>query len=316
LTKLTIESPFSARFMAWVHERFPLPHAVLFFVLYGTAAVVGRALTGTGVVSLGLPDLAGFFAAWSFFLMLRVFDEHKDFELDLSNHPERVLQRGLITRKHLKVAASLAIIIQLGASLSFDGGTGPVTCWWLLVIGWSGLMAKEFFCGAWLERRLLLYAVSHMVVMPMALLWMAQIGAGSAALPPAIGLLAAMSFCSGAAFEVTRKCRGPEEERPTVDSYSKVLGRRGAVATIVVLLGLGAGLEWLLLTVLIGTPTAVWGAAVIGSLIPALISLARFSSAPSLQGRERNEGAVSLAMLAGYVVVLVAVAVTRGLAWV
>ena len=40
-------------------------------------------------------------AVISFFFRLRVFDELKDYELDLQNHPQRVLQSGRITLRKL-----------------------------------------------------------------------------------------------------------------------------------------------------------------------------------------------------------------------
>ena len=64
-----------------MHERFPLENAVLFVVLYVAALSVGRTLTTTGPITWTLIDALAFVAVWSFFLMLRVFDEHKDLSL-------------------------------------------------------------------------------------------------------------------------------------------------------------------------------------------------------------------------------------------
>ena len=130
---LTLESPFASRFFAWIHERFPLVNAVLFFVLYASALLYGRAVSTSaagGRVTAHAVDIAGFFAVWAFFLMLRVFDEHKDYALDLENHPKRVLQSGLVTLAHLKIVCAVAIAIQLGASLWEDRGIGRVTIAW------------------------------------------------------------------------------------------------------------------------------------------------------------------------------------------
>ncbi len=303
--------------LAWSAERFPIAHAALFAVLYATALLFGRFLVFDGPLSIDpLPDLLGFLGAWAFFLMLRIFDEHKDFDLDLLNHPDRVLQSGRITLAHLKVLGAGAILLQAGVSLGFDGGVGPATVAWGLVILWSSLMAKEFFVGAWLEKRLVLYALSHMVVMPMALVWMAALGATPFSLPPTVGLLALLSFLSGAAFEITRKTRGPEEERDTIQSYSRVFGTSRAPLVIGALLLSSAAVQVALLFVITpGGPHPGWYVGLALPVLFALVVLQGFRSAPSQGAREANESAVSVAMLASYVVVLAAMIAARGLVW-
>jgi len=313
---LTTDSSLSKRLMAWMHERFPLENAVLFVVLYVAAVAYGRALVTEGPVALGAMDAVCFLAAWSFFLMLRVFDEHKDYELDCQNHPDRVLQSGLITLRHLKVLGVLAIALQIGLSVWRDGGLGPITLVWAVVMTWSALMAVEFFCGEWLEKRLVLYALSHMLVMPMALVWMAQMGAGSADLPVEVGALAGLSFLSGAAFEVTRKLRAPDDERDTVDSYTKVLGTTAAPVVVMVLLAAGTAVLALLLGVLSpGGVHPAWYGVLAAAMLPALWALQGFRSAPSAKAAKTCEGMVALCMLAGYVVLLVAIGLTRGFGW-
>jgi hypothetical protein len=315
VTDVTASSSLPARLFAWSHERFPAAHGALFLILYATALLFGRFLTTDGPLSVDpLLDGAGFLAAWAFFLMLRVFDEHKDFDLDLLNHPERVLQSGLITLGHLKVLGVVAIVLQLAVTLGFDGGLGPATGAWAVVIVWSSLMAKEFFVGEWLEKQLVLYALSHMVVMPMALVWMAGLGATPDMLPVTVGLLALLSFLSGAAFEVTRKTRGPEEERDTIQSYSRVFGTTKAPLVIGGLLIGSAVVQVVLLHIIF--PDGHHPGWLVGLLVPvayALFILQRFRSAPSEAAREKNEGAVSLAMLASYGVVLAAMIVERGI---
>ena len=313
---LTTESPLSSRLIAWMHERFPLENAVLFVVLYVAAVSVGKTLTTEGAVLWTALDVAASLAAWCFFLMLRVFDEHKDYELDCHNHPQRVLQSGLITLGHLKVLGALAIVTQIGFSVALDQGLGPITLVWAVVMTWSALMAVEFFCGEWLEKRLVLYALSHMLVMPMSLVWMAQMGAKEATLPLSIGALAGLSFLSGAAFEVTRKLKAPEDERDTIDSYTKVLGTTRAPVVVMVLLSLGTATLYGLVGVLTERPVGLgWTAALIAVMLPALVSLQRFRQAPSMKAVKTCEGMVALCMLSGYVIMLVAIGLERGFGW-
>jgi len=314
-SKLNQSSPLAARFYGWMAERFPPAHAVLFFVLYLSAVLFGGFLSQSGSVRFGPRELLGFAAAYCFFLMLRVFDEHKDFTEDCENYPDRVLQRGLITLGHLKVAGAVAIAVQFAVSLFFDSGFGPTTIAWLVVIGWSLLMAAEFFAAEWLKKRLLLYAVSHMVVMPMALVWMAQMGSKEW-LPASIALLSLLSFFSGFAFELARKTKSPDDERDAVQSYTKVFGTRTApMVTLAVLAAGAAVLVGTLLFITDGTPNWILICLSIGLLAAPAWALARFRASPSAATAKQQEGMCSLYMLAGYVILIVAVAIERGIEW-
>ncbi|PJB40616.1 MAG: prenyltransferase [Deltaproteobacteria bacterium CG_4_9_14_3_um_filter_63_12] len=315
---LTLESPLPTRFLAWMNERFPFSHGILFFVLYATALLAGRFSASSAPLTFGLVDLLGFLPAWCFFFMLRIFDEHKDYELDCQNYPQRVLQSGLITLKHLKVAGAFAIGTQLVGSLALDWHAcgGSIGLLWSGVFVYSLLMAKEFFVSHWLARRLVLYAVSHLVVMPIAMLWMAQMGAGAGTLAPQIGLLAGLSFLSAAAFEVTRKLRAPEEERESVQSYTQVLGVRRAPILVMGLLAGSTALQVVLVHwVLAGAVSIVWYLVLGAGLLMPIVVLQRFRSTPTIKNRKANEGLVSLAMLMSYLVVVTALIVERGLSW-
>lgn len=321
LTKMTAmdvtsRSPFARRFLAWMAERFPAANAVLIVVLYLTAALYGASLVGGGELELSFGDLLGFAAGYAFFFMLRVFDEHKDYELDCQNHPNRVLQRGLISLGHLKVAGAIAIAVQLAVSIGWDRGLGPVSFWWALALVWSLLMAREFFAREWLQRRFLLYAFSHMLVMPLMLVWMAQMGAGEAALPREVGLLAILAFLSGASYELARKVRAPGDERSGVDTYTKILGVKGAAAAILMVLAGSTTVALLLLRGAGGgelAPAAI-AAIAVGFVLPAA-TLYGFARTPTGKLAKRSELTVSVTMLVQYITVIATLIAERGVAW-
>ena len=315
-TTLSPSSTWVKRFYAWIEERFPLVQGVLIAVMYAASLLAGRAI-GAESLTLGLADIPGFFALWSFFLMLRVFDEHKDYEKDLENHPERVLQSGLITLDHLKGVGAIAVLVQLGASILADlesgGAIGAATISWGVVMAWSALMAREFFVGAWLEKRLVLYAVSHMVVMPLAVFWIMQMGLATTwqNFPAAVPILL-VGFFAAASLEVVRKTRAPQEERETVDSYTRTLGMSGAVVTGSALaMASAAAQSWFLA----GHLSAPWWLHQGVWCFPILLvsSLVAFRRDPSVSARKRNEGAVALAILGGYLMVLAGILLTHPL---
>lgn len=309
---LTPSSPLNKRFLAWMDERFPMANSVVVLVLYLVCSAVARFVASEGEYTLHLTDLVGAFITWSMFLLLRVFDEHKDYELDVKNHPDRVLQSGLITLTHLKMAGLAAVACQIFWTLTVDGGWNGAFNAWLIMMIWAGLMTAEFFCGEWLEKRLTLYAVSHMAIMPMIIWWIVNMAAPGLALSFMIALLMMLAFCSGFCFEITRKTRGPEEERDTVDSYTKIYGVKGCSMIILSLLTIMAAIQIYMINQIVSEDYFTGYVLVLVFIGLAMSSVLKFLRAPSLSGREKNEKMVGLAMIGGYSVVISAVIVERG----
>ena len=299
LKNLTLKSPWILRFLGWMKERFPIENGILFFVLYLTAVALGRTFATETESLFKMTDIFGCIASWTFFLLLRIYDEHKDYEIDCQNYPERVLQKGLITLKDLKIIGFLCITYQLIYCLYLDRGIGPVTLTWVCITAYSFLMTVEFFIGEWLSKRLVLYALSHMIIMPMIIFWLVSMGIGKSPFIYEINLFSILAFFSGFSFEITRKTRAPEEERDTVDSYSKIMGIKGCVSIIISLL-VGIGFLGKML-VNASTKQPFQGVYLFYiCLIVSIGHLLYFTIKPSLKGRERNEALVGTGMLSVY----------------
>lgn len=310
-TEVGFDSPLPTRFKAWMDERFPLKNSLLSIMVYLSTALVARAAaTPEGAVALKFTDLIGCVVMFSLFLLLRVFDEHKDYELDLSNHPQRVLSRGLITLDHLKVVGAGAVLLQVLWSMLLDGGIGGASEAWLIMFVWICLMGAEFFCGEWLEKRLTLYAFSHMLVMFLIGWWAAQMGSQGVTLGFLLATHLLMLFIGGFSFEITRKTRGPDEERDTVDSYSRIFGVQGAANIVMALISALALMQAVVIFCLAGLH---WSLAVVaiawGITAKQVVS---FMRAPSLAMREKNEAMVGLLMVLGFVMVIAATWSARG----
>jgi hypothetical protein len=316
---VTLNDSVTIRIVAWMNERFPFANALLFFILYLTSAAVARAALDQEI-KISLLDVFNCLITWGFFLVIRIFDEHKDYDLDVLNHPQRVLQSGLITLKHLKFLAAVAITVQLIFSLYLDGFIlGNATISWLIMFGYLCLMGVEFFCGEWLEKRLTLYAFTHMMIMPLTVFWLANIATPSAditdVLTPSLYIMMLLAFVSGFCFEIARKTRGPEEERETVDSYSKIFGTKGS-AYVVMGLITGMLISQALLLFFLGVEY-IWAysIALVVTYALAIKQVLSFVSAPNLKGREKNEAAIAINMLVGYLVIIIAVLINKGIAW-
>lgn len=299
---LTQSSPFAARLLAWFNERFPAPNALLFFMMYVSAAAVARPTASEWNLA---NDIIACLVTWSFFLLLRIFDEHKDYQIDLRNHPNRVLQSGLITLGNLRVLGALCLSAQLSWSLFHDYNAnghvlGSATTAWLLMLGWTCLMGKEFFCGEWLEKHLTLYAFSHMLVMPLHVWWLVQIAAPNTPLNDNVMMLMLLGFVGGFCFEITRKTNGAEEERDTIESYSRIFGSSLAGAIVLALTTTMATLQLVLIERLSASFPIV-SAVILGICwLLCASQLIRYIRNPTAKARKLNEGFVALLMLAGY----------------
>jgi 4-hydroxybenzoate polyprenyltransferase len=272
---------------------------VLILLVTGVAVLFGRALTHGGALTVKASDLGAFAAAWAYFLLLRVFDEHKDFERDLHNHPHRVLQSGQIELVHLKFLGAVSVAVQALVSILVDGGAGRATVLWLVLMVWSLLMLKEFFLE-WPPERFLLYAFMHMISMPLCFLWVAQIGAGDNVLAPGTRWLVVLGGLIAATIEVARKFKSPEDERPTIDSYTGQLGVRGASYALVGLLLAAAGVGAALLAAATDAGAPVY-AGFLAAVVPGLAGAGRFARDPSATNAKQVEA------LAGVTVVLLLV---------
>lgn len=232
-----------SRFQRWwiyQRERFPLAAhsplvAAMSFGALGYAAAVGDSALNLLALVFCWLGLLGFF------FLLRVADEFKDYDTDCRHRPYRPVPRGLISLRELALAAAGVVVLQVLLALWLDPGILlPLTMAWL----WLALMTREFFAPAWLEARPLLYLVSHMLIMPLLMLYAL---AHSGVWQPDMWWLLAIAFGVGLCIEIGRKLRRPEDEEPGVDTYSKVWGRAvsssawlAAVSVTLVLMALAA----------------------------------------------------------------------------
>lgn len=310
MAELSKESALYQRVLAWMDERFPFKNALLFFILYLTVVSVARFSTDQSIL-FSWTDIIGCIVIWGLFLLIRIFDEHKDYAIDVINHPQRVLQSGLITLKHLKILGAVSIVVQLLWSYLMDNGSGAVLIAWLIMFAYLCLMGVEFFCGKWLEQRLVLYALSHMLIMLLIVWWIAQLAVPEMSLNTAVMVLMGLVFVSGFCFEITRKTRGHDEERETLDSYSKIMGTNNAAYFVLFLVSLMTVAQICLLLVLGIQYWYVYAVILIAMLLLAFKSVFGFIKQPTLAHRENNENAVALVMLMGYLVIIISVLIAH-----
>lgn len=288
---------------AYFAERFPPINMALFAILFITVYSVASYFSGISAIpAFGWKEAGGILATISFFFRLRVFDEIKDYDLDAFNHPQRVLQSGRISLKLLTRLCLVGTFIEV--AWSFLAGLPTLLCWGAAA-GYSLLMRYEFFAGAFLKKRLVLYAFTHMLVMPLIILWVWSAYAPVADLSQAYFIVGALSLLAGFSFELARKIHAPPAERERVDSYSKSMGFRPSItAVLLVLLG-GVATQMYLLQLL---DAAFWMYLLIGGLYLATLSLYLYTLwRPEEHWLRKGEKLVSLFMLASYLLLIIEV---------
>ena len=282
----------------YLKQRFPIINMVLFAILFLTVYSVAHFFNPIQTDNLHLLDFLGIVACIFFFFRLRVFDEIKDYDMDLNNHPGRILQSGQITLKELKAIAVVGTFIEI--AWSFSMGL-PTLLAWLAAFSFSVLMRYEFFISSFLKKILLVYAISHMLIMPLIILWIWI--AYSPAINSGYYLLALLSLLGGFSFELARKIHSADAEKATVDSYSKSMGLIASIAAVLGVLGVGiAVLSYLLLVI----HASLYSFLIIGLLYFATIILyLLIINKPQEKQLRVAEILVSLFMLISYLSVII-----------
>lgn len=289
---------------AYSKERFPAVNMALFAILFTTVMCIATYTMGK-TVQFGVNEILGCLAVISFFFRLRVFDEIKDYDIDLINHPHRVLQTGRVTIKDL-CAVSIAFgVIEVGWSLM--NGIETLVAW-TCALFFAVLMRHEFFVGKFLKKYLFIYAVSHMMIMPLVIYWVWSAYA-SVSFNYSLLLLSSLSVVSGFAFEIARKIKLEGDERSSVDSYSKIVGYANAVFLVLLILLIGVLDQFALLQSL---NARLWPFLLIGVLYIVIALL--YVSALIRPHREKlklSELMVSLFMLFSYASIIIEIFLPR-----
>lgn len=217
-TQLQPTDSMFRRLWGYALERFPPLAYTVLVVLFAGSAFGLAAHLGDIRVSLET-EIQAAVVVLLVFLHLRIMDEHKDADGDLVAYPQRLLSRGVVTLPLLAKVGYLAVVIEM--VLAFTISLHAFYAW-LACLVFTLLMKVEFGVGEWLNRHLVVYAVTHNPIVALlgVFLWVAA----DAPWDPLIGLYLLGVSLGSLAFELGRKIRLPTEEIAGVESYSSVLG--------------------------------------------------------------------------------------------
>lgn len=276
----------------WSSERFPFVNVISGFVMYFMVAMVAQKI-GTGEAAINVwQAVAGGLAVTLLFLLMRISDEHKDFQSDLELFPDRVLQSGRITLAHLRIVGVFAAALQIGLCVWMDGGLGAVTFVCVANIFVALLLNREFFIGNWLRQHMMIYALSHMVVALSSAYWI-MVMASDGEIKTQHFVLLLLPYWSGMIFEVARKSFGVEENREGLESYSLAFGYgKSSLFTFLFAAFSLVCYFYLAQVVAPGSYKTLMGSAVVFALLS--VSLLKHSKSPTKKSRKSLEGLTAL----------------------
>lgn len=220
------------RWVTFISERFePVSH----FIMIGLFVFAHYLVADASKFVKVAPHLIIYVALGTavFFMKLRLYDEIKDYEVDVAKNPNRPLPRGLLEHFDVKKAIELCIILEV---IFFTSCGMQAFISILVAIGYSLLMYKEFFIPKLIRPHLTTYATSHTIVT--FFLSLAIFSSLSKfkffEMDPDFYYFSLMSWLLFNIFELGRKIYQPCEEREGVDTYSSIWGKFGAVALVFV----------------------------------------------------------------------------------
>jgi 4-hydroxybenzoate polyprenyltransferase len=228
--------PLALRLWRYQAERFPLAALVptTLAVLYSTWAVLGDQGFDAPLWKYAALGVAGL----SFLLHTRIIDELRDRDVDDLHHPDRPLQRGLVTERELTRLgfANGGIFITLHALL--DPLSGLLSAG---LLAYSLVARYEIGPLKWLKPRFYLYNVVMLAQM-LFLQWVAYAAlTQSLDWSPALWWHGMSIWALSAQIEIARKCLAPEQETSYRDSYSSRLGTAGSALLTVMVTALAVG---------------------------------------------------------------------------
>lgn len=164
-------------------------------------------------------------------LLIRVMDEFKDYQDDLTNFPERPLPSGRVHKNDLVALGYFCVMLILFLSMT----SSRLLIWSIVTLFFTFLMLKWFFIEAMMRKSLPLAFITHhpIVLFNFIYLLIACTQMNSAAtFDKAIYILPVCLIFTN--WEVVRKIRAPEQET-AYTTYSKIFGPRISISIALII---------------------------------------------------------------------------------
>lgn len=281
-------------------ERFePASHLTMIMVFVIAHVLVARATAP--LVASSLNFIVLMIGVIAFYFKLRLYDEVKDYELDVVINKTRPLPRGLLNHKDMYRGMAVCILIEL-VCFSLMGRESFISI--AIAILYSLLMYKEFFIADKIRPYLTMYALLHTIVTTLLSFaifsFLTKLTILQIIATPSFLSFAMASWLLFNIFEFGRKTFASSEERQSVDTYSSLFGRTGAV----ILVASQAVITYYLATTLNGVNNTIlfWG---LGTLLVVLAALSlHYIFADSAKTAKRFRLFSSVYIIAYYLILI------------
>jgi len=217
------------RLLIYQKERFPLLLNLVSVSVFTFSAVSYSIICRGYSEFISIKDfVVGVFVTYTLFMLVRIFDEHKDRVEDAKYRSYLPVPRGVVSLKELRNVGIVIGILQVAAILIFQ----PSMIWLqIVVLAYLCLMAVEFFVPKYLKSRQILYITSHMFIIPLIDIYSSGLDWNLKGESPHVGLIFffVVSYMNGLVLEFGRKMRSKENEEEGVVSYTGLYGIKGQV---------------------------------------------------------------------------------------
>jgi 4-hydroxybenzoate polyprenyltransferase len=197
-------------------------------------------------------------------LLIRVMDEFKDYQDDLTNFPNRPLPSGRVKKSDLIALGWFCVFMVIFLSLT----STKLLIWSLLTLGFTFLMLKWFFIESIMRKSLPLAVATHH---PIVLFNFVYLLIACTQFYPEVTMdkaLYILPLCLiFTNWEVERKIRAPEQET-SYTTYSKIFGPRPAILIALIVQAVFIATVYVIFNQL-GTP--VWLLALFGVVQAVLV---------------------------------------------
>ena len=216
------------RLNIYFKEMYPIiPRLVLGFIV--AMEIYFIVLLNQGIVdfTFGIQEIICGFTVFSFLCWLRIADDFKDYELDCRLFAHRPLPSGRVTKKDLRVFATILIAFTLLINFIFM----PNFLFCLILYTYGSLMAVWFFQKHKIQKSLPMALVTHnpvQMIMNIYIISFVIIKYNLEIFTLHNAMAVFTLYFPALIWEVSRKIRAPKDETEYV-TYSKLFGYKKAV---------------------------------------------------------------------------------------
>jgi 4-hydroxybenzoate polyprenyltransferase len=239
---MTTTKPFPARIWTYSLEMFPVLIYIPYIIaLYVCLSFTAQAISGTSVV-IDRYSIIGLVSAFFMMLLMRTFDDLKDFEIDKELFPERATPRGAVFKSDIQILSVSSFIILLIVNIWF---AREIFLVFAIMMTYALLTFNWFFAEKIHRKNVFLTMVTHQPLPFMVTFYLIFTALASGPILEKFTwnhlVLLFIFALPVTAWETSRKIRSAEKETTYV-TFSKIFGARGATFIPLVCLVITHGL--------------------------------------------------------------------------